>query len=73
MGADEARESTSKFEETGSDCSDMREEGPILLTINEVTGPEILPELRDRLKELENLESNFTFSKWKYLNFLTSN
>ena len=37
---------------TGSDWSEVREEGPILLTTNTVRGKEILPELRERLKEL---------------------
>ena len=37
---------------TGSDWSEVREEGPILLTTNAVRGKEILPELRERLKEL---------------------
>ena len=37
---------------TGSDWSEVKEEGPILLTTNAVIGKEILPELRERLKEL---------------------
>ena len=37
---------------TGGDWSEVREEGPILLTINKVRGRETLPELRERLKEL---------------------
>ena len=39
---------------TGSECewSEVREEGPILLTTNKVRGRELLPELRERLKEL---------------------
>ena len=37
---------------TGSDWSEIRGEGPILLTTNEVRGREILPELRERLREL---------------------
>ena len=48
----EARESEIEEQATGSECSDVREEGPILLTTNEVTGPEILAELRERLMEL---------------------
>ena len=31
---------------TGSELSDLREEGPILLTTNKVRGREVLPELR---------------------------
>ena len=37
---------------TGSDWSEVRAEGPILLTTNSVRGREILPELRERLREL---------------------
>ena len=37
---------------TGGDWSEVREEGPILLTTNKVRGPEVLPELKQRLKEL---------------------
>ena len=37
---------------TGSEWSDVREEGPILLTSNTVRGRETLPELKQRLKEL---------------------
>ena len=37
---------------TGSEWSEVREEGPILLTTNKVKGREILPELRERLKEM---------------------
>ena len=37
---------------TGGDWSEVREEGPILLTTNKVRGRETLPELRERLKEL---------------------
>ena len=37
---------------TGGDWSEVREEGPILLTINEVQGKEVLPEFKERLKEL---------------------
>ena len=36
---------------TGKDWSEVRAEGPILLTTNAVTGREILPELRERLRE----------------------
>ena len=35
-----------------SEWSDVREEGPILLTTNAVRGKEVLPELKERLKEL---------------------
>ena len=37
---------------TGSEWSEVREEGPILLTTNQVRGRETLPELGVRLKEL---------------------
>ena len=37
---------------TGSEWSDLREEGPILLTTNKVRGREVLPELRDMVKQL---------------------
>ena len=37
---------------TGREWSDLREEGPILLTTNKVRGREVLPELRERLKQL---------------------
>ena len=37
---------------TGGDWSEVREEGPILLTTNEVQGKEVLPEFKERLKEL---------------------
>ena len=37
---------------TGGDWSEVREEGPILLTTNAVRGKEILPELKERLKKL---------------------
>ena len=42
---------------TGREWSDLREEGPILLTTNKVKGREVLPELREMLKQLhrENL------------------
>ena len=39
-------------EATGSDWSEVRMEGPILLTTNKVRGREILPELGETLKEL---------------------
>ena len=35
-----------------SEWSDVGEEGPILLTTNAVRGKEVLPELKERLKEL---------------------
>ena len=37
---------------TGSDWSEVRAEGPILLTTNKVRGREILAEFRERLREL---------------------
>ena len=37
---------------TGSEWSDVREEGPILLTTNKVRGPEVLPEFREMVKQL---------------------
>ena len=37
---------------TGGDWSEVREEGPILLTTNKVRGKDVLPELRERLKDL---------------------
>ena len=37
---------------TGSEWSDLREEGPILLTSNKVRGREVLPELREMVKQL---------------------
>ena len=37
---------------TGSDWSEVRAEGPILLTTNQVRGREMLPEFGERLKEL---------------------
>ena len=37
---------------TGGDWSEVKEEGPILLTTNEVQGKEVLPEFKERLKEL---------------------
>ena len=37
---------------TGSEWSDVREEGPILLTTNKVRGREVLPELKEMVKQL---------------------
>ena len=37
---------------TGREWSDVREEGPILLTTNKVRGQEVLPELREMVKQL---------------------
>ena len=37
---------------TGSEWSDVREEGPILLTTNKVRGREVLPEFREMVKQL---------------------
>ena len=37
---------------SGREWSDVREEGPILLTTNNVDGREVLPQLRERLREL---------------------
>ena len=37
---------------TGREWSDLREEGPILLTTNKVRGREVLPELREMVKQL---------------------
>ena len=39
---------------TGREWSDLREEGPILLTTNKVKGREVLPELREMLKQLHS-------------------
>ena len=36
----------------GREWSDLREEGPILLSTNKVRGREILPELREMVKQL---------------------
>ena len=36
---------------TGREWSDLREEGPILLTTNKVRGREILPEMREIIKQ----------------------
>ena len=53
-----ARELVSLKEEyrtvTGSEWSDLREEGPILLTTNKVRGREVLPELREMVKQLRS-------------------
>ena len=38
--------------DTGSEWSDVREEGPVLLTTNMVRGREVLPELQVKLKQL---------------------
>ena len=38
---------------TGREWSDLREEGPILLTTNKVRGREILPEFKERIKQLK--------------------
>ena len=37
---------------TGREWSDLREEGPILLTTNKVRGREVLPEFREMVKQL---------------------
>ena len=37
---------------TGGEWSEVKEEGPILLTTNAVRGKEVLPEFKERLKEL---------------------
>ena len=37
---------------TGMEWSDVREEGPILLTTNKVRGREVLPEWKNMVKEL---------------------
>ena len=37
---------------TGGEWSEVKEEGPILLTTNKVRGKEVLPEFKERLKEL---------------------
>ena len=39
--------------DTGSEWSDVREEGPVLLTTNQVRGSEVLPELRVKIKQLK--------------------
>ena len=38
--------------DTGGEWSDVREEGPVLLTTNQVRGSEVLPELKLKLKQL---------------------
>ena len=38
--------------DTGEEWSDVREEGPVLLTTNQVRGSEVLPELKLQLKQL---------------------
>ena len=38
--------------DTGSEWSDVREEGPVLLTTNEVRGSEVLPELKEMTRNL---------------------
>ena len=40
----------------GRAWSDLREEGPILLTTNSVDGREVLPEVREKLKQLRRDE-----------------
>ena len=37
---------------TGREWSDLREEGPILLTTNKVRGREVLPEWKEMVKQL---------------------
>ena len=37
---------------TGREWSDVREEGPVLLTTNAVRGSEVLPELREMTRQL---------------------
>ena len=37
---------------TGSDWSEVKDEGPILLTTNAVRGKDVVPDLKERLKEL---------------------
>ena len=37
---------------TGSEWSDLREEGSVLLTTNKVRGRKVLPELREIVKQL---------------------
>ena len=41
------------FSDTGTEWSDVREEGPIILTNNAVTGNEVSPELTDIVKQLK--------------------
>ena len=40
--------------DTGREWSDVREEGPVLLTSNQVRGSEVLPELKEMTKDLRN-------------------
>ena len=42
------------FSDTGEEWSDVREEGPIILTTNPVTGGEISSELTDIVKQLKS-------------------
>ena len=37
---------------TGREWSDLRQDGPILLTTNKVRGREVLPEFREMVKQL---------------------
>ena len=43
--------------DTGKEWSDVREEGPVLLTSNVVRGNEITPELTDAVKQLKRKEA----------------
>ena len=60
----EIEEATRELEElkeefktvAGSAWSDLRAEGPILLTTNSVDGREVLPEFREKLKQLRRDE-----------------
>ena len=60
----EIEEATRELEElkeefktvAGRAWSDLREEGPILLTTNSVDGREVLPEFREKLKQLRRDE-----------------
>ena len=38
--------------DVGKEWSDVREEGPVLLTTNAVRGSEVLPELREMTRQL---------------------
>ena len=40
------------LEDVGREWSDVREEGPVLLTTNTVRGSEVLPELREMTRQL---------------------
>ena len=53
---------------TGSEWSDLREEGPILLTTNKVRGREVLPELKEMVKQLrrENVIRLVSISRLVY-------